>query len=190
MSTFSTPCSRAAWSPALLKKIYGRNLCFWGSIDEQHTLPFGQPEDVRAEVTERLRTIGHGGGLIIGPTHHVQLDTPVENVLALVDAVVSGRSRPMTDGKLNYNPLYLQVRDVLNKRIVDGLYPPGRSIPSESKLASDFGTSISTIRQALSLLVEDGILVKKQGKGTIVSDRKVKISFLSWMQETPRGRRS
>jgi ABC-type glycerol-3-phosphate transport system substrate-binding protein len=93
----------------------------------------------------------------------------------------------VTDGKLNYNPLYLQVRDVLNKRIVDGEYPSGKAIPSESKLASDFGTSISTIRQALSLLVAEGILSKKQGKGTIVSDRKVKISFLSWMQETPRG---
>ncbi len=93
----------------------------------------------------------------------------------------------MTDGKLNYNPLYLQVRDVLHKRIVDGAYPSGKSIPSESKLAADFGTSISTIRQALSLLVAEGILLKKQGKGTIVSDRKVKISFLSWMQETPRG---
>ena len=93
----------------------------------------------------------------------------------------------MTDGKLNYNPLYLQVRDVLHKRIVDGAYPSGKAIPSESKLAADFGTSISTIRQALSLLVAEGILVKKQGKGTIVSDRKVKISFLSWMPETPRG---
>ncbi|HUI71202.1 MAG TPA: extracellular solute-binding protein [Spirochaetia bacterium] len=93
----------------------------------------------------------------------------------------------MTDGKLNYNPLYLQVRDVLYKRIVEEEYSPGKAIPSESKLASDFGTSISTIRQALSLLVAEGVLVKKQGKGTIVSDRKVKITFLSWMQETPRG---
>jgi ABC-type glycerol-3-phosphate transport system substrate-binding protein len=93
----------------------------------------------------------------------------------------------MEESKLNYNPLYLQVRDVLLKRIVDGLHKPGELIPSESRLAADFGTSISTIRQALSLLVADGVLVKKQGKGTIVSERKVKISFLSWMGETRRG---
>ena len=42
---------------------------------------------MREEVAKRLRTIGKGGGLIIGPTHHVQLDTPVENVHALVEAV-------------------------------------------------------------------------------------------------------
>jgi uroporphyrinogen decarboxylase len=88
------PVQPRSMDPALLKKTYGRNLCFWGSIDEQHTLPFGQPEDVRAEVADRLKTIGQGGGFIIGPTHHVQLDTPVENILALVDAVVNGRSRP------------------------------------------------------------------------------------------------
>ena len=93
----------------------------------------------------------------------------------------------MADSKLNYNPLYLQVKDVLMRRIVDGQHKPGELLPSESRLAADFGTSISTIRQALSLLVADGILVKKQGKGTLVSERKVHISFLSWMGETRRG---
>jgi ABC-type glycerol-3-phosphate transport system substrate-binding protein len=91
------------------------------------------------------------------------------------------------DGKLSYHPLYLQVKDVLMKRIVDGVHAPGELIPSESRLAAEFGTSISTIRQALSLLVAEDILVKKQGKGTIVSERKVKLTFLSWMGETRRG---
>ena len=91
------------------------------------------------------------------------------------------------DGKLAYNPLYLQVKDVLARRIVDGKLGPGELLPSESRLAADLGTSISTIRQALSLLVADGVLVKKQGKGTMVSDRKVRVSFLSWMGETRRG---
>jgi len=93
----------------------------------------------------------------------------------------------MEDGKLAYNPLYLQVKDVLARRIVDGRPGPGELLPSESRLAAEFGTSISTIRQALSLLVADGILVKKQGKGTMVSDRKVRVSFLSWMGETRLG---
>ena len=56
-------------------------------MDEQHTLPFGTVEDVRREVADRLSTIGRGGGLIIGPTHHVQLDTPLENIFALVESV-------------------------------------------------------------------------------------------------------
>jgi ABC-type glycerol-3-phosphate transport system substrate-binding protein len=91
------------------------------------------------------------------------------------------------ENKLSYLPLYLQVRNVLMKRIVDGLHRPGDLIPSESKLAAEFGTSVSTVRQALSLLVADGVLSKKQGKGTSVSEKKVVLSFLSWIGETPRG---
>jgi uroporphyrinogen decarboxylase len=81
------PVQPRSMDPALLKREYGRDLCFWGSIDEQHTLPFGTAEDVRQEVRDRLATIGQGGGLVIGPTHHVQLDTPLENIHALVEAV-------------------------------------------------------------------------------------------------------
>jgi uroporphyrinogen decarboxylase len=81
------PVQPASMDPAKLKKDFGQKLCFWGSIDEQHTLPFGTPEDVRAEVLTRLRTIGKDGGLILGPTHHVQLDTPMENFWAMVDTV-------------------------------------------------------------------------------------------------------
>ena len=81
------PIQPRSMDPARLNKKYGDKLCFWGSIDEQHTLPFGSPEDVRREVTERLETIGRHGGLIIGPTHHIQLDTPLENVHALLRAV-------------------------------------------------------------------------------------------------------
>ena len=73
------PIQPASMDPVKLKQEYGDNLCFWGSIDEQHTLPFGSPRDVREEVLTRLRTIGKNGGLILGPTHHVQLDTPMEN---------------------------------------------------------------------------------------------------------------
>ncbi|MCX6944404.1 MAG: hypothetical protein NT173_06555 [Opitutales bacterium] len=81
------PVQPACMDPARLKREYGDKLCFWGSIDEQFTLPFGTPAAVRAEVRTRLATLGHGGGLIIGPTHHVQLDTPMENFRAMVDAV-------------------------------------------------------------------------------------------------------
>jgi uroporphyrinogen decarboxylase len=81
------PVQPLCMDPAGLKKKYGRNLCFWGSIDEQRTLPFGTAEDVRHEVLERLRTIGRGGGLLLGPTHHVQLDTPLENFWSLVRTV-------------------------------------------------------------------------------------------------------
>jgi uroporphyrinogen decarboxylase len=81
------PVQPGSMDPAALKLRYGKNLCFWGSIDEQHTLPFGTPEEVRNEVVERIVTLGNKGGLIAGPTHHVQLDTPMENFNSMVDTI-------------------------------------------------------------------------------------------------------
>jgi uroporphyrinogen decarboxylase len=83
------PIQPRSMNPETLKKKYGDKLCFWGSIDEQYTLPFGTPAEVENEVITRLRTIGNGGGLIVGPTHHVQLDTPLENFWAMVNAIAN-----------------------------------------------------------------------------------------------------
>jgi uroporphyrinogen decarboxylase len=81
------PIQSAAMDPVRLKKEYGRNLCFWGSLDIQQTLPFGTPQQVREEVLIRLKTIGREGGLIIGPTHNVQLDTPLQNFWAMLETI-------------------------------------------------------------------------------------------------------
>ena len=83
------PIQPRSMDPAKLKREYGAKLCFWGSIDEQHTLPFGTPAEVEKEVTTRLNTLGENGGLIIGPTHHVQLDTPLESFWAMVNTITS-----------------------------------------------------------------------------------------------------
>ena len=89
------PVQPASMDPASIKKDFGNQLCFWGSIDEQHTLPFGNPEDVRQEVIKRLKTIGKDGGLILGPTHHVQLDTPLENFWAMVNTITQTAYRDL-----------------------------------------------------------------------------------------------
>lgn len=81
------PIEPGAMDPVRLKRAYGRHLCFWGSVDTQYTLPFGRPDAVRREVLDRIATLGAGGGLILAPTHHVQLDTPLENFRAMVEAV-------------------------------------------------------------------------------------------------------
>ena len=81
------PIQPMCMDPALLKRLYGDRLCFWGSVDEQQTLPFGSPGDVRREIHTRLQTIGRSGGLIIGPTHHVQLDTPMQNFWAMINTI-------------------------------------------------------------------------------------------------------
>ncbi len=81
------PIQPASMDPAQLKRDFGDKLCFWGSIDEQHTLPFASAADVETEVRTRLATLGQKGGLILGPTHHVQLDTPMENFWAMVNTI-------------------------------------------------------------------------------------------------------
>lgn len=93
----------------------------------------------------------------------------------------------MSSGKVRYKPLYLQVKDVILTRIEHDLYRDGESIPTEAKFAEEFGTSVTTIRQALTLLVNDGMLIKKPGKGTYVSKQKTKLTFFSWIPETKRG---
>lgn len=87
------PIQPRCMDPALMKRKYGDKLCFWGTIDEQFTLPFGSSEDVRREVLARVETVGADGGLILGPTHHVQLDTPLENFWAMVN-VITGEAAP------------------------------------------------------------------------------------------------
>lgn len=81
------PVQPESMDPKQLKHEFGNRLSFFGAIDVQTTLAFGTPEQVRQEVRQRKQTIGMGGGWICAPTHHVQLDTPMENFWALVEAV-------------------------------------------------------------------------------------------------------
>jgi uroporphyrinogen decarboxylase len=81
------PVQPACMIPEQVKRQFGNQLCFWGMVDEQRTLPFGSPGDVQREVIERIKTVGYNGGLILAPTHHVQLDTPLENFWAMVNTI-------------------------------------------------------------------------------------------------------
>jgi len=81
------PVQPECMDPAKLKKQYGDQLAFWGTIGIQHTMPFGTPDDVRKEVKERIETVGKGGGLVIGPTHVLAPEVPIENIAAFVEAV-------------------------------------------------------------------------------------------------------
>lgn len=69
-----------------LKREFGRDLCFHGSMDIQQTLPHGSPAEVRDEVRRRMEAGKPGGGFIICTAHNIQPDTPIENILALFDA--------------------------------------------------------------------------------------------------------
>jgi uroporphyrinogen decarboxylase len=71
--------------PEVLKREYGQHLAFYGAVSTQSTLPFGTPEDVRAEVRSRIGVLGRGGGYICGSDHSIIADVPLENVLAMLD---------------------------------------------------------------------------------------------------------
>ncbi|MCL4535108.1 MAG: uroporphyrinogen decarboxylase family protein [Bacteroidetes bacterium] len=68
-----------------LKAEFGDKLTFWGAIDTHRVLPYGTPDDVRAEVRQRIRDLGPGGGYVVCSVHNIQSEVPPENVVAMFD---------------------------------------------------------------------------------------------------------
>lgn len=69
-----------------LKRDFGDRICFHGAIDNQQILPFGTPEDVRAEVRHCIDALASDGtGYILAPCHNIQAVSPVENIIAMYD---------------------------------------------------------------------------------------------------------
>ncbi|MFC1532881.1 GntR family transcriptional regulator [Thermodesulfobacteriota bacterium] len=75
-------------------------------------------------------------------------------------------------------PVYQQIKETIKTWIVDGVYKPSQKIPSESELIKEFGVSRLTIRQAVGLLVQEGYLVSKRGKGSFVTSDPEKLKAL------------
>ena len=69
-----------------VKEKWGRKLCLIGNINLDSTLTLGTPQDVRAEVHERIRTIAPGGGYLLGSSNSIPNYVPLENMIAMFDA--------------------------------------------------------------------------------------------------------
>jgi len=81
-------CSATGMEANHLKSSYGDRITFWGGgIDTQQVLPFGTPEEVRRQVLERCRIFSQNGGYVFNTIHNVQAQTPVKNIVAMLDAV-------------------------------------------------------------------------------------------------------
>jgi len=85
--------SAADMGPSRLKTKFGDQIIFWGGgIDTQQTLPFGTPDDIRAQVKERMAIFGLGGGFVFNTIHNIQAGIPQENLAALFEAVEEYRN--------------------------------------------------------------------------------------------------
>ena len=71
-----------------LKKTYGKELVFWGGgIDTQNALPNFSPEKVREEVLRLCDIFALDGGFVFNTVHNIQANVPVENIVAMINAV-------------------------------------------------------------------------------------------------------
>jgi len=81
-------CTATGMEPEHLKSTYGDCIVFWGGgVDTQGTLPFGTPEAVKKEVTERLEIFGRNGGYVFNTIHNLQAGTPIKNIEAMIQAI-------------------------------------------------------------------------------------------------------
>lgn len=89
----------------------------------------------------------------------------------------------------NDTPLYQQLKSSLMHSIQNGDYPTGGKIPTETELSDKYQVSRITVRRAVSELCKMGLLVRKQGKGTFVKNKKLvkKIDFMMGFSESCRA---
>jgi uroporphyrinogen decarboxylase len=84
----------AGMDPVELKREFGRDLCFWGGGCETQTLlRLGTPDQVAAQVRDRLRIFSPGGGYVFNQVHNILSDVPPENVVAMFQAAGGGPAR-------------------------------------------------------------------------------------------------
>lgn len=77
----------------------------------------------------------------------------------------------------NEKPLYLQLVEAIKQKISSNTWKIGMMIPSENELSRDFGISVGTVKKALGILVQEGVLFRRQGKGTFVATPDFSKSF-------------
>lgn len=76
-------------------------------------------------------------------------------------------------------PQYRKLYELLRKHILSGVYEEGSLLPSENELCASYNITRPTVRHALETLVKDGLILKKQGKGSIVRKAPQNIGILS-----------
>ena len=86
------PFQPEVMNPYEMKKEFGHALTFLGGMSVQRLLPFGTPRQIRDETCRLMEHVGRGGGFIIGPSHDMPGDIPLENMVAFIETVRNGTS--------------------------------------------------------------------------------------------------
>ena len=80
----------AGMDPFELKREFGQHLTFDGGIDTQELLPHSTADQVRTHTRRMIAEVGASGGYILGPSHSLQMDVPVENIVAMIEEANGG----------------------------------------------------------------------------------------------------
>jgi uroporphyrinogen decarboxylase len=74
---------------AKIKENFGRDLTFWGAIDEQNILPFGSDEEIVYNVKKAIKILGKDGGYVLAPAHNIQSDVRPEKLMLMVETALN-----------------------------------------------------------------------------------------------------
>lgn len=82
----------------------------------------------------------------------------------------------------NEKPLYLQLVEIIKRLVVENSWRQGMKIPSENEMAREFGVSVGTVKKALGVLVQEGVLFRRQGQGTFIASPDFSKSFIRFFR--------
>lgn len=113
--------------------------------------------------------------------HDMMASRPAPNPAPDLQAVNVSESASKLASSPSFSPLYRQIKGLITRSLQQGDWKPGELIPSEADLARRFGVSQGTVRKAVDELAAEGLLLRRQGRGTFVSthhEERVKFRFL------------
>jgi len=136
-----------------VKQKWGRKLCLMGNINLDSTLTLGTPQDVRAEVYERIRTIGPGGGFMVASSNSITDYVPLENMRALIEATFEFGRYPidLEEGGIRGNIWRYQGKTKEEKAIYES------ELDIDAYLAAILGNSISPLVGLAQKDIDSGV---------------------------------
>ena len=95
--------------------------------------------------------------------------------------------KPALKAKLEAQPLYAKVRANMVDRLISGQWKPGQMLPSEIAIAEELGVHQGTVRKALDEMTAEGLVIRKQGRGTFVAEAEDQSILFRFYRLTPDG---